>query len=369
MFIPHRLTDMSLTMSGQVAGIVCDAADAIRQLNAHAYPALRPLARLLLRTESIASSKVEGIQVDARDLARAEARLETGHRVGPTALEVIANIDAMQQAIDDAAATDAVTPSQIHAIHRRLMASSPRPEIAGLVRTEQNWIGGNNYNPCGAAFVPPPADLVVTLLDDLCSAINDEMLPALVQAAVVHAQFETIHPYEDGNGRTGRALVQLLLRRRGLAPSYVPPISVVLAADRERYIEGLTLYRDGHTEQWIDQFAAAAARSAVLATRYLEAVAALQSRWRSALSEGGNPRSDAAAWAVVDELPAYPVITSPVAAAATGRAKAAIHQAIGELVDAGVLVPLTSSRRNQAWEATGLLELLAGLEAGRAPGE
>jgi hypothetical protein len=93
----------------------------------------------------------------------------------------------------------------------------------------------------------------------------------------------------------------------------------------------------------------------------------LQDRWRDALSHGDNPRSDAAAWAVIDVLPAYPAITSPVAAAATGRAKASIHHAIGQLVDAGVLSPLSESRRNQAWEAVGMLDLLASLEAGEAP--
>ncbi len=74
--------------------------------------------------------------------------------------------------------------------------------VAGVIRTAQNWIGRNEFNPCGADFVPPPAESVIPLLDDLCAAINDETLPPVVQAAVVHAQFETIHPFADGNGRT-----------------------------------------------------------------------------------------------------------------------------------------------------------------------
>jgi Fic family protein len=368
-FIPERLSDRPVNLPGSVAGVVSDAEDAIRRLNGQAYPALQPLARLLLRTESIASSKVEGMTVDVRDLARAEARAETGRKVGSTALEVLANIDAMQLAIDGAATTATLAPNQVHAIHHRLMISSPRPAIAGKVRTGQNWIGGNDYNPCGADFVPPPPDHVASLIDDVCDAMNDETLPPLVQSALVHAQFETIHPYDDGNGRTGRALVQVLLRRRGLAPSYVPPISVMLAVDRERYIEGLTWYRHDRVADWIERFAGAAARAATLASSYLTAVTTLQDRWRAALSNADNPRSDAAAWAVIDVLPAYPAITAPVAAAATGRAKASIHQAIGQLVDAGVLTPLSDSKRNQAWEAAGLLDLLASLEAGEAPSQ
>jgi Fic family protein len=162
-----------------------------------------------------------------------------------------------------------------------------------------NWIGGNDYNPCGADFVPPPPEYVDALLSDLCDAINNASLPPLVQAALVHAQFETIHPFDDGNGRMGRTLVQVILRRRGVAPAYVPPVSVVLAAERDRYIQGLTHYR-----------------------------------------------------------------ADRVAAAATGRAKAAIHQALGDLTDAGVLAPLSTSKRNRSWEAVGLLDLIANLEAG-----
>jgi Fic family protein len=86
------------------------------------------------------------------------------------------------------------------------MAGAPNGHVGGRIRTTENWIGGNDYNACGADFVPPPPNYVDGLLSDLCDAGNDESLP-LVQAAVVHAQFETIHPFDDGNGRTGRALV------------------------------------------------------------------------------------------------------------------------------------------------------------------
>ena len=152
------------------------------------------------------------------------------------------------------------------------------------------------------------------------------------------------------------------------ATAYVPPISVVLAADRDRYIGGLIGFRSGEIGLWIEQFAAAAARAAELATDYLKAVTMLMDVWRSQLAEGSAPRSDAAAWAVIGVLPAHPVITAPVAAAATGRAKAAIHQAVKQLEGCGVLELLSESKRNRSWEAVGLLELLEGLESGMAPG-
>jgi Fic family protein len=244
-YIPIPLAELPFSLGAAASGVVSDAEQAIQRLNASAQPALAPLARLLLRTESIASSKVEGLQVGVRELARAEAKVETGQNVGPTALEVLANVDAMQLAVDAATHADVFTVDQITAIHARLMTNAPNASrIAGRIRSTQNWIGGNDYNPCGADFVPPPAEHVAPLLDDLCATVNDATLPPLVQAALVHAQFETIHPFEDGNGRTGRALVQVVLRRRGLAPDYVPPISIVLANARDRYIAGLTAFRE-----------------------------------------------------------------------------------------------------------------------------
>lgn len=366
-FVPEPITGIDVALSGDALAAMSEADAAIRALNSRADPALAPFARLLLRTESIASSKVEGLQVDGRDLARAEARSDLGRRPGTTATEILANIDAMQLAVEEAASVTRFDPDRIVAIHEALMRVAPNSSIAGKVRTVQNWIGGNDYNPCGADFVPPPPEDVDGLLADLCTAVDEATLPPLVQAAVLHAQFETIHPFEDGNGRTGRALVQVILRRRGLSPSFVPPISVVLAKQRDRYIEGLTEFREGDTAGWVEQFSVAAAQGAQLANRYLDEVRGLQERWRDQLRSGAKPRSDAAAWALIDVLPAHPVLTVAVGVAATGRTKPAVNQAVTQLEEAGVLDPLTTSERNRAWEATRLLDLLASLEAGEVP--
>jgi len=365
-FIPERLADLSLTLDAHTVGVVSEAEAATRDLNAGAHPALAPLARLLLRTESMASSKIEGVETGVRQLARAEAKADAGGNVGPRALEVLANVDAMQLAMDEAAHPDRFGLAEITAIHRRLMERTLNAaRIAGQVRTTQNWVGGNDYNPCGADFVPPPPEEVGPLLDDLCAAINDERLSPMVQAALVHAQFETIHPFADGNGRAGRALIHVVLKRRRVAPAYVPPISVVLAAERDRYVAGLTRFRGDGVCDWVEQFAAAAFRAAMLAAAYLREVRRLSERWRAALRALPTPpRSDAAAWALIDALPAYPVVTAPVAAAATGRSRPQAYQAIGQLETAGVLVPLSASRRNRSWEAGGLLDLLERLEAG-----
>jgi Fic family protein len=363
-FIPAELASLDLVLPAEVAGLVSEAEAAVRELNAVSRPALAPLARLLLRTESIASSKVEGLQMGIRDLARAEARMEAGRRTARTAVEILANVAAMETAITSAAAAERFGEGEMLAIHRQLMEHDVNHRMAGRFRTGQNWIGGNGHNPCGADFVPPPVEEVPRLLADLCEAVNDGLLPPLVQAALVHAQFETIHPFDDGNGRTGRALIHVVLRRRGVAPAYVPPISVVLAAGRDRYITGLTRFRGDAVVQWVEQFAAATARAAHLARSYLAQGQELMEAWRGQLAVGANPRADAAAWAIIDVLPAHPVITGPVAAAASGRSKGPVYEALGQLEAAGILVPLTASKRNQSWEAAGLLDLLEQLEAG-----
>lgn len=366
-FVPDLLRASTLRMSGELAGLVSEAEQALGELNERGGEALAPLARLLLRSESIASSRVEGMQVGARELARAEAKLESGRVPGVTAREVLANIDAMVLAVDEVSAVERFGEDEILAIHRRLLEGAPHgSRIAGRFRTTQNWIGGNDYNPCGAEFVPPPPEELPCLLEDLTAAINDDLLPPLVQAALVHAQFETIHPFDDGNGRTGRALVHVVLRRRGVAPRFVPPISVVFANARDRYIAGLTSFRENCEDgvlEWIEHFAAATHRAARLATTYVHEVRVLQDSWRERLRTlGGNPRADAAAWAVIDALPAHPMISAPVAEAMTGRARSRIYEAIEQLETAGVLLPLSAGRRNRWWEATGLLELIEQLE-------
>ena len=366
-FVPDELSGFDEPFSADLVGVVSDAETAVHRLDAHARPALAPLARLLLRTESIASSKVEGMQVDARDLARAEARLESGGKAGATAAEILANIDAMELAIHRAAGSSAVTVPDLVNIHAALMASAPNQHVSGLVRTEQNWIGGNNYNPCGASFVGPPPQEVARLLDDLCHAINDDALPPVIQAGLVHAQFEAIHPFLDGNGRTGRALIHVVLRRRGLTQLYVPPISVVLASDKGSYIAGLNDYAKGDVEAWLTAFAAATAQSASLASRYLIQVQALQDHWRAMLRTAANPRADSVAWAIIDVMPAHPMISVPVAVAATGRTKAVVNDALVQLEAAGVATRASQGNRNRIWEAAGLLDLLADLEAGVTP--
>lgn len=368
-FVPKRLADLRLMLDLAAAGVVSNAEATVYALNSKSTGAAGPLAGLLERTESLASARVEGRAIGARTLAEAAPRAEVGLQVSFAAGEVLAISDAMQSAIGPASAGRPFTAEDVVDIHRRLVLRPAFGRIAGVVRTSQIWWGGNDYNPCGAEFVAPPSDRVESLLADLADAVNREERPPIVQAALVLAQCETIQPFEDGNGRLARALAQVVLRRRGLAPGCVVPVSVVLAADREAYAAGLRDFRYGDPAQWVSQYAVAAARAATLAARYLDDVRDLQTGWRRRLREGANPRADAAAWAVIELLPASPVISTASAIAATGRAKSAVHAAVRQLVGAGVLLPLSTSRRNRQWEASGLVDLLERLDLGWPAGD
>ena len=335
----------------------------LTDLNRIAAPALQALSRFLLRTESIASSKVEDLQADARSLAMAEARRRAGRSVGQQARAIIANIDAMERAVEHAARADRFGVGDLLDIHAVLMQHAPLGRRVGALRDDQNWIGGNDYNPCGADYVPPPAQLVPDLLENLCNFCESDQAPPLAQAALAHAQFETIHPFDDGNGRTGRALIQMLLRRRGLAPSFVPPISVVFSQRRDSYIQGLVDFREGREREWLFRFTSAAAQAVRLANRYRREITELQGFWRERLRTAEHPRADAVAWELIDVLPGMPVLSVPTAVEATGRSQPAVNNAVGQLERVGVLSRIGTSARYRIWEPQGLLDLMVDIES------
>jgi Fic family protein len=247
----------------------------------------------------------------------------------------------------------------ILAVHRTLMLATTTPQIAGELRSRQNWIGGNAFNPGRAAFVPPPPGLVRSLMDDLVVFMNRTDLSPVIQAAIAHAQFETIHPFADGNGRVGRALIHVVLRRRGLAPRYVPPVSLVLAADATAYVSGLTAYRESRSADWIDLFATAIGRAAEKATDLAARLADLQAAWRE---RSGKPRRHSSVEALIVALPAHPILTVATGQKLLGRSKQAVNAAIAVLAESGVLRPLTLAKRNRAWEARELFDLVDDVE-------
>lgn len=371
-YLPDPLVGRELMLSGNAAADVADVERAVLSLQ-ETHPGmvnLEAVARLLLRAEAVASSFIEGLQINVRRLAKEEvaARTSLGSH-DETARAVLANITAMESALALARSSEPITVQDVQGLHARLMEGTREAAWGGALRTEQNWVGGTGLTPCTAQFVPPPPETVAALMADLCSYASGDEHPALVQAALVHAQFETIHPFLDGNGRIGRALIHVVLRRRGIAPAFVPPVSLVLATHADRYVDGLTRYRyegpaDGGgsrraVTEWLELFLADMARACADAAGFAEQLEALEGRWRAQV---GRVRRDSATDLLLSALAAAPVLTVQTAAALVGRSAKNVNTAVNNLAEAGVLRQTTVGRRNRAFEVPDLLVALTDFE-------
>jgi Fic family protein len=359
-YVPDEIAGVDPTLASSVARVLQEADDAVRALN-HELPgiaALEALARQLLRQESVASSRIEGLVLSHRRLARAVVADDDQHRdMGAEA--VLGNIAAMEQAITVTSKAPEIRTSSIVDIHRTLLQSTRDARIAGVVRESQNWIGGSNYSPQGAAFVPPPPGEVPRLMDDLAAFLSRADLPPTLQAAIAHAQFETIHPFPDGNGRVGRCLIHVAYRRAELAPRYVPPVSLLLATRADSYVNGLTSYRSDRAEDWYLDFALTVIESCRAARDLAQRIDELEGRW---LEQAGGPRKGSAARRLIQMLPGQPILRIQHAIELTGASSSAAHAAVNELTRAGVLRQINVGKRNRAWEAVGLLKLLDAFE-------
>ncbi|HVV75069.1 MAG TPA: Fic family protein [Mycobacteriales bacterium] len=371
-YVPDRLAERRFNFDGEVAADIADAERAIARLNeeAGALVDTEALARILLRSEAVASSRIEGLEIGARRLLHAEAERRTPEGSSDvTATEVLGNIDAMVFATSAIGVGDPIGLDTLLEIHRRLLDGSRIAAYAGVLRTEQNWIGGSSYNPCSAAFVPPPPELVPDLMTDLCTFATGDDLPAVAQAAIAHAQFETIHPFADGNGRTGRALIHLVLRRRGLAVQVLPPVSLVLATWAKDYIGGLSNYRyrgpstsraaHDSLNRWTELFATACARAVDDALTFQHRITEIEAQWRESL---GAVRSRSATDLLLRALPGAPVLTVDSAATLIGRTFNPANEAIQRLVAAGIVKQVTIGRRNRAFEAPDVITAFTALE-------
>ena len=304
-----------------------------------------PFAALLLRSESASSSQIENLTAGARKIALAQL----GDTSSTNAALVASNVRAMQAAIE---LSEDLTVSNIAVMHHALLSASDG-QIAGEYRSAQVWIRGNS--PHSAEFVPPHQDRVAAAMADLVEFMRRDDIPALTQAAVAHAQFETIHPFADGNGRTGRAIVSALLRAKGVTEKVTVPVSSGLLTDTQRYFEALGAYREGNITPIVERFAESAARAVdngrLLAADIREARAAYAAR---------IPNAPVSVLAVLDLLPAEPAVTAEMVSAHAAVSTATAYRVVERLEAAGILVPAGKVRGTSVWVAA---DILAALDA------
>lgn len=335
-----------LAVSGDTLSLLAEAANEIARFDAELGSELGPFASIILRSESAASSKIENLSATAQTIFLAEL----GDPSRRNASIIVANTSAMQAALRLA---DRLDERAILAMHEALLSAS-QPQWAGKWRDQQVWIGGGDYSPHDALFVPPHHSHVRAAIDDLVAFIARDDLPPLPLAAIGHAQFETIHPFPDGNGRVGRALVHSVLHAKGLTRKITVPVSAGLLADTEGYFAALTAYRAGDHEPIVRLTAEASIRAVVNGRALGQDIDATGARWRGEISA----RRDAAVWRLADLALRHPVLDSPLVQRELGIAPHNANLAIAQLEEIGALKKIAGNHRYRKWAAKELLDSL-----------
>ena len=349
--VPH-ITDADLPIDPELHALLDQAVTDLASLRT--LDTTTPAAAVqLLRSESAWSSKVEHIEVGHRYVARAMADVPTRQRA---AREVAANIAALEHAL--ALAEHPIDAADISDIHAALL---PNEEWSGALRTTQNWIGGSNHSPRDARYVPPDQQDLPALMNDLATYINRDDVPAVVQAAMAHAQFEAVHPYPDGNGRVGRALAHYVLRRRGVVGQTLAPISLAMLARREQYLDAIAAYDHGNPQTFVTLFAQGCSQSANASRRLATELQDVIAEWKADPAVAGA-RSDAVVRKIVDGLADEPVTTADQIAARHGVSSRAARNGLDALTNAGILNRTTAARNLHVFEAVDVFAALDDLE-------
>ncbi len=343
-----KICRLDPVLPAATAALADEATAELARFDAEMGSEIAPFGAILLRSEAAASSRIENLTASAKAVALAELG-DTSRR---NATEIVANTTAMTAAI---ALADRLDAPAILAMHAALPEHHD-PKIAGTWRSAQVWVGSSSYGPHTASFVPPHHTRVAPAIDDLVCFMHRDDLPVLLQAAIAHAQFETIHPFPDGNGRTGRAIVHCLLRGKRLTRQVTVPVSAGLLTDTDRYFDALTTYRAGDAEPIVERFAEASFDSVVNGRQLVSDLRAIRAAWSEAITS----RRQATVWRALDVVFQHPVLDNALVQGELDVSAMGADAAITELVEIGALQEITGGRRNRRYAAT---QVLAALDA------
>ena len=345
--VPANIAGLAVVPVGaDTSALATEAATEIARFDAEFGASAMAFAPLLLRSESASSSQIEHLTSSARAIALADLG-RTGRN---NASLIVSNVRAMQAALNLAERLDG---DAILAMHRVLMESH-WADIAGRWREQQVWIGGSRFGPHEADFIPPHHDRVPTGMADLSAFMARTDIPVLPHAAIAHAQFETIHPFPDGNGRVGRALVHALLKAGGLARTVTVPVSAGLLGDTDTYFAALTAYRAGDPEPIVKVMAEATFPAIGNGRRLAADLGRARARWADVISA----RRGAAAHRLADLLMQHPVVDMPLVSRELSLATSNAQHAIDRLVGDGVLQLIGRGARDRVWEAPEVISAL-----------
>jgi Fic family protein len=347
--IPAVIADVDVVLPARILADAEEASHEIARFDSELGDEIAPFSAVLLRTESAASSNIENLTASARAIAEAEALGDTSRR---NAAMIVSNTEAMKAAI---ALAGQIDEDAILAMHAALMRAS-HPDTAGKWRTEQVWIGGGTFGPRGADFVAPRHDRIHTAVEDLLVFAQRGDIPTLPQIAIAHAQFETIHPFPDGNGRTGRALIQAMLHNKRLTRQITVPVSAGLLTNTDAYFDALGCYRDGDCAPIVERLSAASVLAVVNGRHLVGDLRSIRESWGSTITA----RRDSAVHRVADLLIKHPVFNAQLLQRELGISTGNARRYVDPLTDAGIIVEFTDRTRNRAWRAP---EVLSALDA------
>ncbi|MCY3924318.1 MAG: Fic family protein [bacterium] len=344
-FIPHPVSGWTLRPEEQTARRVEDAADRLRAFGQTVEPSTA-LRWCLNRSEGIASSDVEGISTTLRSLSLLESL--RGHRDADRrardqqALGAV-RLNAYAIAVGQRR-PQRLSASDIEEMHRRLFEGTDQPFETGRFREREVWVGAPGArSPARAHYVPPPHEFVAPLVDDLVAYLSSpSWVHPLAKAFLSHLQFETIHPFLDGNGRVGRALMHSVIQR-GLPGPMAVPLSAAIGERKQDYIESLRPYQTYEGASDTEVRAATAevsisylARATVVACDYAqvvaESIAGMHRGW-----DNLKLRSHSAAAAALAEMSTMPAATVAYLSDKTGRPAGSIRRGLRRLVDSGAV--------------------------------
>jgi len=358
-FVPHPLPPR-FELDHELALLLANASLALGRLDGlgHRLPNPRLLIRPFARIEAVGSTRIEGTQASLADLyaAEAEVPLFPPGEVRDDALEVRNYVRAFELGLDLLSELP-ISVRLLREIHAVLMEGvRGRNKAPGELRRGQNWIGG--YDLRSATYVPPPHHLVPDLLSQLEHYINQEYSPhhPLVDLALVHYQFEAIHPFWDGNGRMGRLLITLMLLDKKLLEQPLLYLSSYFEQTRDEYYHLLhRVSTDGDWRSWVAYFLEGVRIQALDALERSARLVELREHYRETLQ---GARARGTLLRVVDHLFARPIFTVRQLESELGIRFATANKAVAQLTQAGILTELTGHRRNRLFAANGVLDLL-----------
>ena len=342
--VPASIAALPVEIPAQLARRIAEVEVSLARFDQAQAARGYALPALLLRSESSSSSQIERLTSSVRNVALAEL----SSKAPSNALLIAGNVAAMREALGQ---SGDIGIGSICAIHDVLMRGTR--EEPGL-RKEQVWIGGSPYSPHGATFVPPHADLVRPCLEDLVAFGAREDISPIAKAAIFHAQFETIHPFTDGNGRTGRALLHRILARDEVLLHAMLPVSAGLLHDVERYMGALDTYHDGAVEPMIECLADALELAAVIGSRIASDVDEVLGGWASANTD----RSGSASHRLPALLVEQPVVDVAFVASRLGITDRAARNLVETACERGILAKMGNAKRGAFYQAPDLIAVL-----------